>query len=62
MLKMLMTPREILRFPRQGLSGWDKTEMGNIRRWWEVLGDQGGKHLVTSSVAWRPISNTGASQ
>ena len=56
MLKMLITPREILRFPRKGLGGWDKTGMRNIRGC-EVPGDQGGerlrggKHLVTSGVA-----------
>ena len=41
--------------------------MGSIRGW-EVPGDQGGerlgggKHLVTSSVAWRPVSNRDAAQ
>ena len=39
---MLITPGEILGFPRYG---------GGV-----------GKHLVTSGVAWRPVSNTGAAQ
>ena len=42
MLKMLITPGEILRFPRKK----------------KVV----GKHLLTSGVAWRPVSNTGAAQ
>ena len=56
MLKMLITPREILRFPRYQISDfWRgiascKTSRKVTSRWW-------GLCKVTSGVAWRPISH-----
>ena len=51
MLKMLITPREILRFPRyeceRGIASCKTSRRVE-------------KHLVTSGVACRPVSNTGA--
>ena len=56
MLKMLITPREILRFPRyeceRPLCGIASCKTSRRVE----------KHLVTSGVARRPVSNTGAAQ
>ena len=56
MLKMLITPREILCFP--------KYERERPLAWHSVLKASRGveKHLVTSGVAWHPVSNKGAAQ
>ena len=54
MLKMLITPREILHFPRY--------ECEQLLAWQRVCKDsrEVEKHLVTSGVAWRLVSNTDA--
>ena len=60
MLKMLITPREILFFPRYEFCDfWRGTASCTTSR--EVI--QGVvKHLVSNGVAWFPVSHTGAAQ
>ena len=54
MLKMLITLREILRFPRYKC---ERPLRGIV---FSKTSRRVEKHLVTSGVAWRPVSNTGA--
>ena len=54
---MLITPMEILRFPKYPISDFQRG-IASCKTSWEVTSSEWSMCKVTSGMAWRPVSHT----